>query len=344
MTWPLCLCGCGEPVVASVRTGRPTRYATRKCGQRAARQRALKRQERNRKKRCVTCGQVKPWSAFDSKWSKRCKTCKHQVISQPCRICGEPTGMGARYKARRLCGRPECQSEWHSVLRKATLVKQQQKIAARKTRRCPNCDRRKPLTAEFWSPGPVRKDNLPSWDSYCKSCRAALMRDRHRRNPELREKRIARQARHREEVRARRAIDPIFDEQVRQKIREYDRRSRARRAEREIAANKPHYAGGPEIPAFPLAAFIDREATREQRQLNGHAPDMDETLESVCRNLGVDSRRVREWRKQPNAAVRLDVADRVITNAGRLWFDIYDEERFPVEHRLAAMAFQGVAA
>jgi hypothetical protein len=340
VNWPLCECECGQPVAADVRSGRPTRYASRRCSQLASQRAARKRPKPGKLRRCVTCLELKPWAAFDSRDAKRCKTCKHRVAVQTCAICGDPAGEAVRGHPRKFCTKPECRTAWFSKTRKIAVAKQAKKLAARKTKRCPTCDRKKPLTDEFWSVSGVKFDGSVRWDSYCKVCRAAIARDRHRNDPQKREQRRLSHRRYREKIRAMRDADPVFDQQMRDLHREQNRRSRERKAERVTEQPRSPYPGGMEIPAWPLAAFIDEQVNKHRRRLNGSAPDRDESVEAMCMKLGIDSRRVREWRGG-QSVVRLDVVDRVCTNAGVLWFDVFDQERFPAEHERAALAFTG---
>jgi hypothetical protein len=345
MTWPLCECGCGEPTATDRRSGRPARYAGREHSQRMARRLARKRATEipEEKRRCMTCRVFKPFAMFSGPAARRCNTCRHRAKTAPCIVCGDLAGEAVRGYPRKICDKPACRSALSSKNRKTVIVLAAREREALKTKRCPNCERRKPATLEHWAPGGMGFDGKIRLDSYCRPCRAALSRDRAR-NPETRARTRESGRKKREQLKARRAADPVFDAQFRAKRREWERKSRAKRKALDAAgvpAVEHHHPGGVQIPALPLAVFIEREVSKTQNRLNGHAPAMDTTLEKICMKFGIASRRLREWREQPGCKVSLDVADRVITNADRLWFDIYDAELFPVEHQLAALAFEG---
>jgi hypothetical protein len=331
-------------VSVSKRSGKPTLYAGKPCCSRASDRRRRKERAKTAKRRCVTCKTLKPWSSFGDIKANRCEACRRQREKSPCRICGEPAGTTLRHGPRKTCSRPACRSAWMSRQRRKAAARQMKKAAALKTARCPCCGKTKRLAREFFSPNNLKPDGSIRWDSYCKMCRKAIAAERHRSIPEQRERTLAAQRRRRLKVRARRDADPAFDAQERRKRSEWDRQCRARRAQREEQDLEPSvsYPGGPEVPAGPLAAFVDREANHRQRSLNGHAPEVDVTIEHVCVELGIASRMVREWRR-PNALARMDVLDRICTNAGVLWFDIFDAARFPAEHAVAARVFEGPA-
>jgi hypothetical protein len=67
------------------------------------------------------------------------------------------------------------------------------------------------------------------------------------------------------------------------------------------------------LPAAPLAALIDRMCAK------------DGDAKAVLARLGVDQRKVYDWRHRPNANVDSDRADRVLSASPYLWFDVWPE-------------------
>lgn len=92
--------------------------------------------------------------------------------------------------------------------------------------------------------------------------------------------------------------------------------------------------GGPALPSAPLVAFIDQRVKRA-RGARLVTP-ADDTLSGVCAKLGIDERQHRAWSTGEYLSVRFDVADRVITRGGALWFDVYDPELHPEAERAFA--------
>jgi hypothetical protein len=288
----------------------------------------------------VTCGKLKLTTGFAAGYSKRCLVCVGRAETATCRACGGPAGVNCKGDARTYCDNPACIREQIDRAVVTSVEARRKRVVTRKRKRCASCTLTKPLD-EF---GPAKRENgvVVRHDSYCKECRRADSRDRYSSSPERRAQNKAACARRRKAELERRAVDPVYNEQVLARKRVTEARRRARLASPVPEREEIHHAGGSRVPALPLVAFIDREANHLQEGLNGRAPSIDTTLEKVCDEWGVQSRRLRDWRG-PGAQVTLDVVDRVLTNAGVLWFDVYDEERYPAEHEKAAEVFVGPA-
>jgi hypothetical protein len=133
-----------------------------------------------------------------------------------------------------------------------------------------------------------------------------------------RAKACARARRRRDEIEARRLVDPEFDALIRARIRLHSKDQRRQRRRRNLPAAPP---SGPELPALPLAVFIALEILDRRRELNGHASHVP-VEEIVCESLGVDERSFHRWAND-HGVVRFDMVDRVVVNSNVDYTDIY---------------------
>lgn len=65
----------------------------------------------------------------------------------------------------------------------------------------------------------------------------------------------------------------------------------------------------------------------------------DRTQRELCADLEIDPRKLRGWQTGEFPNVSVEVADRVITRLGLLWFDVFDEDEFPEAHAKAEAVF-----
>src|ERR1044072_1872763 len=205
MNWPLCECGCDEPVMADGRSGKPTRYASSACRCRAYR-------NPTRMRTCVTCKKLQPRQAFPHFQAKRCSRCVVLMASHPCKNCGGPAGETANSKPRIYCEKPECvQARRVETMAHARKV-QLQRMAQRRSKVCPSCGNRMLKTLENFGAYKRAPDGtVLKWDPYCRPCRKALNRDRHANDPQIRAKSNDRTKRWHDRIAERRREDPEFD-------------------------------------------------------------------------------------------------------------------------------------
>lgn len=283
---------------------------------------------------CATCKREKPAGAFPTTTARRCTRCRNARERAVCQRCGEPAGLTNRRQPRMFC------AACHPIVRAEKLRELGDERAAatlaRTEKRCPACAETKPLTGEFWArgSGPNPSD---MWDGYCRSCRSALINDRHRNDPKFRAGRIAYWRERDARVRERRDTDPEFAAAHRDRLREASARRRERVRNGEIARNSHSLAQSPRrcvigmLPAAQLADAVVRMAARTS----------DGDLVAYCATIEVADRNVRAWRGQ-RAEVTFDVADRVLTRMGLLWFDVWHPGT--PEGDIAEAAFEGESA
>lgn len=100
----------------------------------------------------------------------------------------------------------------------------------------------------------------------------------------------------------------------------------------------------PHLPSAPLAKVVARLIASETAGLyakGGHLQITGEdgrtrdpeswhrggappVVDAVCDRLGITTKTYREWRDQKRRTTRFDTADKVISRADLLWFDVYD--------------------
>lgn len=178
----------------------------------------------------------------------------------------------------------------------------------------------KPNTIQFFS---VQKRDesggVLRFNATCRSCKNALDRDRYAASPEERRKRQARYdrwfARHTE----RRATDPEYDRAWRERRAGYARDAAERlQADWDTPEEQASYAEGPEMPAGPLISALDAWRDREKM-----------TDAAVATAIGIDDRRLREWRSGRAQSVRMSIADAALVAMDLLWWECWPEGDFP---------------
>jgi hypothetical protein len=80
---------------------------------------------------------------------------------------------------------------------------------------------------------------------------------------------------------------------------------------------------GPEVPIDPLLRAIENLMRRRGVEINSGQADSE--FEGFCESIGVHDRSVRDWRNGNRHSVRMSTVDRVLTNAGWNWWDVWDE-------------------
>lgn len=193
------------------------------------------------------------------------------------------------------------------------------------------------------------------WDSACRPCRRIKQRRYYANTPEQRRK-----AR-RKAWETRRNTDPVKLERRRASNRKYQRRMRKQNpavvreqsqayyerirkdpakwaahlerqrlnyrlrrerlglpVTRRAPGQQAHTSGvGPEIPGEPLFRFVVAHVDRRLQQMV-----WENELEAV-EKLGVSDKTLREWRRRRRKVVRAETADRLFTNMGVSWWDVY---------------------
>jgi hypothetical protein len=91
---------------------------------------------------------------------------------------------------------------------------------------------------------------------------------------------------------------------------------------------------GPELPVGPLAKAIN-EWTEKQRDI-GYIKNHDGNEATLAKQLGVSARRLHAFRNE-QAGVRLSTADRILIGMDKLWWEVWDEDKYPE----VAYAFTG---
>jgi hypothetical protein len=80
---------------------------------------------------------------------------------------------------------------------------------------------------------------------------------------------------------------------------------------------------GPWLAVAPLIARL--EALRRRLGIEVNPAQSDPVYISFCESLGVSDRTMREWRTGERKQAAFGTVDRVLTNTGLLWFDIYEK-------------------
>jgi hypothetical protein len=281
---------------------------------------------------CSACGDrpVKPRSTlcFDCapirKDASRARKKARERIrhGKPCRGCG-----GAKPPGKRVVYCARCEPEYRKPRGKATAE------GVRKCERCPNPSRSK-------------------FAKLCEDCKRAAVDDQRRYRREWWRENGSRES------------TPRHPEATR-----LQSRLRAEQNGRPLPAPSPpllRSSGSridvdafPRLPAGPLAAAVGRLirataldcqfAVNPHSRIRGddgqvrrpeeyHRVDASSPREVVCERLGIPSRALYDWERGVRAMVGFDVADRVVTRGGLLWFDVWPDGE---GHELARRAFEG---
>jgi hypothetical protein len=280
---------------------------------------------------CVRCQEVRPIEMFEMGPSGK----RRRGV---CTTCAEAEGY--RLDRRPRNGKP-------GGGQRRTFTKD-----GRRYRTCRRCERTLRLTAQsFHRHHTTYKDGTPMYGYLCKPCARAEVSRRYeqgKRDPEASARRRA-QAREAQRRYARRHVERVKAqrkaavERLRANPAKYaaflerrrmERRLRRERTGRSLVTRNGALRGpvtmpsGPRVlPAKPLAVAIARAVIRHQ-----------DTVEAICESIGTDARSYTAWRSE-REGVQVDVADRVITGLGLLWFDVYDEDVWPDAHEQAEAVF-----
>jgi hypothetical protein len=291
----------------------------------------------DRLKLCWTCREDKPVSGFPNSYARRCTACVAEVkAAAVCEVCG--TYAGLRHdgrRPRRVCTDPVCILEKRRINIALGHAANAQKTAGRTTKTCPACAVEKPLTGDHWSPRTKAPDGtVLTYDSYCRPCKAADQSARYHSDEERRRDALDRNKRARDLERERCAQDPVYAAAVAERKRAWERARRARnrntnqegrRAERARADTRAF----PALPAKPLGDAVTAIAKNHPEGLAG-----------FCIAYGVDERSVRAWRTGGDRHdVQFDVADKVLANIARLWWEVWTPGT--PEGLIAEAAFEG---
>lgn len=213
------------------------------------------------------------------------------------------------------------------------------------TRVCCECRETKDLERDFYKARREMLGKPGDWGYQCKGCKQKQLKALERRQRADPEKgpvlrayyaRLAREwrARNPERDRARRKA---YEERLRKDSMRYTRRLENKRIEYRLRAeragrtvrNLPARMGAepsPNLPAPPLAELLD-----------GMAQQYEGGVAALGEALGFSPRNLYGWREGQRPYVKFHVADRILTNAGVAWWEVWTEERYPDLHaRLAA--------
>jgi hypothetical protein len=160
-------------------------------------------------------------------------------------------------------------------------------------------------------------------------------KDRERRNPELRERRLAKQrAVHAQRMKT----DPAY----RLRRIETNRMHRAIRAMREGREYVPRNGGRFEVDS-EAGGLLDSKPLAEAvwPRVERRAIERGLSFDDYAEAIGVGARRLRAWRNGEAETVTLDVADRAMCAVGLLWFEVYCADRWPDAHEKARALFEG---
>jgi hypothetical protein len=81
---------------------------------------------------------------------------------------------------------------------------------------------------------------------------------------------------------------------------------------------------GTEVPVGPLLQAI--ENLRKRRGVKAEVGSNDSEFEAFCESLGVSDRTIRRWRDEGQMMVRMATVDRVLTNTGWHWWDVWEPD------------------
>ena len=97
---------------------------------------------------------------------------------------------------------------------------------------------------------------------------------------------------------------------------------------------------GRKFPRLSASELAERIVVYARRHYAGN-------LEETCERLGVESRRLSDWRKGQHTTVQFDVADKALVGMGLHWWDVWEKpvnghEPEKLEaYRRAMLAFEG---
>jgi hypothetical protein len=192
--------------------------------------------------------------------------------------------------------------------------KRRARNAARKTKRCPNCERAKPLTSEHYY---LREGGGLS-TAYCKACCRALQRLRYHSDPDFRRRRKEAAARSRARALAEDREAALTKRRAWN--RSYAERLKRRRQEPPEPQDKTPTPSGPRLPVRPLLEVIDHRA---------QTFTTDDPVALTAEVIGVDQKALSSWRSGSVKRVSFAVADHVLTRLDLLWHDVWPPEQYP---------------
>lgn len=247
---------------------------------------------------CKRCNETKWPADFDGSHRRLCIECIARTETAECKHCGEWPGLDASLRARKYCAKAECQTARASRLVEHNQ-KEAQKRAGRKRKRCPACAQLLDIETA-WRIEKYYPTGLPRFAPYCKSCIRAISRQKYLSNEHRRVKARERAKRQREEIRERRAVDPVFNAEY------LARATRWRRASYERRRNpdpKP-VEQGRKLPSAPLAEWLRCEVVKFAgvREMSKVLRYDDAGLHKIM------------WGKV--GMVHANAVDRILTNAG----------------------------
>lgn len=263
-------------------------------------------------RRCRTCLTPKPVSEYDSPSARRCSACR--LLEQTCAVCGDPTVLG-----RKTCGH-ECELVMRARAGEVGGLESGRRRRAATMHTCPHCAVPKRRDADNFYAAVRDRDTgeVVRFDTVCKPCKRAEQRDKYATMPERRERHLAAAQRQRQRLLERRATDPQFDAEWRDRVRRWNATHR-HKTEPEPTGPGP---GGTKLPALPLAVALERIVA--QREV-----DHDDPRESVCSAAGIAVQQLTRWGTGTLDAVSFSVADRVLQGLALFWWEVWPERDYP---------------
>ena len=198
-------------------------------------------------------------------------------------------------------------------------------------RRCSRCREVKPLDTEhFYFKGKVCENSRHPATGPCKICHDAITAIWRAKHPE-KVRAIWRQAGRRRYEKMK--SDPVLHAQQREDER-LARHLKAEQEGRRLRKVKPTIQQPSErrwLPSEPLVAWIETKIENERsfNRLTGIGDDNRNAgpVGEVCAALKIGERDLRRWRA--GERVNLDVAERVLLNAGASWAEVWPPDEYP---------------
>jgi DNA-binding Xre family transcriptional regulator len=303
-------------------------------------------------KTCKLCRETKPATDF-VKRGQKCSACRALPFPSTVRVRNAPRacfrcherkpadafdwGEGGEHYRRRRAVCIDCYAAEREGKRIQLATWEED---GELVRRCVACREIKPLEASYYVSRPAAS-GVSKWAYECKACTSKRTGQAERRLRDDPVKEARRRAQRSAATLRWRARNP-------ERVREANRRHRARimadpkRAARLRESNRMSYRlrrerrdGVNVADLRVLLPAVDREhgghlqsaplAAAAYARLAVMSRERGVGIDELADAIGVGGRRLRAWRTGESPSVQFDVADRVLTTLGLMWWEAYDE-------------------
>lgn len=186
------------------------------------------------------------------------------------------------------------------------------------TRICSECGQEKDLEQDFYKARKVPKGELGDYQYNCKPCQIRKVnaaKKRKLQDPEQAKATRAKYAAWQRDWRRRHHARDLENRRMQARLQR-------EREGRPLAPRKSSDRGDmPRLPAKPLGELACELASEHSGGMLG-----------LSLELGISDRTLRAWGNGERLTVHYDAADRFLIAVGRLWFEVWGEDEYPLVH------------